>query len=154
MPNTTEVSGRFPSISHPEKFNFLNPGSWPQWRKRFERYMSVSGQDKKTSEEKIDLLLYIMGEDSEDILVQFSPTPTTYDEMMTKFENHFVPRQNVIFERFKFNSRRQLPGESVDTFIVACIHWQTHVNTRHLTRVKRFETELLRECRTRRRLII
>ncbi|KAJ8976403.1 hypothetical protein NQ317_003039 [Molorchus minor] len=38
----------------PEKYNFMNPVMWPQWRKRFESYMSVSGQDTKSDEEKIN----------------------------------------------------------------------------------------------------
>ena len=36
-----------------------------------------------------------------------------------KFKNYFVVRRNVIFERSKFNMRKQEEGESVDTFITA-----------------------------------
>jgi len=32
----------------------------------------------------------------------------------TKFEEHFVVRRNVIFERAKFNQRRKEDGEMVD----------------------------------------
>ena len=34
-------------------------------------------------------------------------------------ERHFVQRRNVIFERAKFNQRRQEEGEPVDSFITA-----------------------------------
>ena len=36
-----------------------------------------------------------------------------------KFEEHFVKQRNIIFERAKFNNRRQEQDEPVDTFITA-----------------------------------
>lgn len=106
-------------VSPPEKFTFSNPAAWPMWRKRFERYMSVSGQNNKSEEEKINVLIYILGEESEDILVQFKKMPTTYEETIQSFHDHFIPRRNVIFERFKFNSRVQQSGEPVESFITS-----------------------------------
>ena len=48
--------------------------------------------------------------------------------MVAKFECHFVKKINVIFERAKFNQRKQEEGESVDDFVTAlyCLseHWQ------------------------------
>ena len=40
-----------------------------------------------------------------------------YSVVKDKFENHFVKRRNIIFERAKFNTRKQEEGESVDSFI-------------------------------------
>ena len=40
-----------------------------------------------------------------------------YSVAREKFENHFVKRRNVIFERARFNSRKQLQDETVDSFI-------------------------------------
>ena len=37
--------------------------------------------------------------------------------MKGKFENYFVVKRNVIFERAKFNLRSRQDGESVDSFI-------------------------------------
>ena len=42
-----------------------------------------------------------------------------YDTVKAKFDSHFMKRRNVIFERAKFNNRRQEPGETVDTFNTA-----------------------------------
>ena len=39
--------------------------------------------------------------------------------MVAKFERHFVKKRNVIFERAKFNQRKQEEGESVDDFVSA-----------------------------------
>ncbi|XP_062849175.1 uncharacterized protein K02A2.6-like [Trichomycterus rosablanca] len=40
-----------------------------------------------------------------------------YAKVMAKFDEHFIPKRNVIFERAKFHSRVQLPGESVEAFV-------------------------------------
>lgn len=115
-------------VSPPEKFNFSTPVAWPQWRKRFERFMSVSGQNCKSDEEKINILVYIMGEESEEILLQFSTAPTTYIQALEMFEIHFIPRRNIIFERYKFNSREQRPGEPVESFITNLHSLAEHCN--------------------------
>ena len=44
----------------------------------------------------------------------------------SKFDDHFVKRRNVIFERAKFNRRIQEGGESVDTFITALYSLAEH----------------------------
>lgn len=105
------------NVAPPEPFNFLVPENWAKWRKRFERYLNVSGQSKKSQAEQIDLLFYIMGEKSEEVLLQLKPAPTTLAGALQKFDSYFNPKTNVIFERFKFNSRVQGQGESIDTFI-------------------------------------
>lgn len=105
------------NVAPPEPFNFSFPEGWAKWRKRFERYINVSGQSAKVATEQIDLLFYIMGEKSEEVLLQFGETPTTLADALNKFDKYFNPKRNVIFERFKFNSRVQRQGESVDSFI-------------------------------------
>lgn len=105
------------NIAPPEPFNFLVPGNWAKWRKRFERYLNVSGQSTKTQKEQMDLLFYIMGEKSEEVLLQLKPAPTTLASALEKFDGYFNPKRNVIFERFKFNSRVQRQGETIENFI-------------------------------------
>lgn len=63
-----------------------------------------------------------MGEKSEEILTQIMPTitaSTTFDRVKERFDSYFRPKRNAIFERYKFNSRIQEPGESVDSFVTA-----------------------------------
>ncbi|KAG5892339.1 hypothetical protein JTB14_011205 [Gonioctena quinquepunctata] len=105
------------SVSPPEKFLFSSPGTWTTWRKRFERYMLVSGQMSKPEEEKINILVYIMGEESEEIMLQFPVQPTSYKDALDSFEKYFIPRRNIIYERFKFHSTIQKPGEPIESFI-------------------------------------
>jgi len=110
------------NIQVPGELDFSKPESWPKWIKRFERYLSVIKLIEKSDKEKIDLLCYSMGEKSEEILTQVIPTitsSTTFSIVKEKFDSYFNPKRNVIFERYKFNSRIQESGESVDSFVTA-----------------------------------
>ncbi len=42
-----------------------------------------------------------------------------YKPVLDKFEAHFVKKRNVIYERARFNIRRQEEGEPVDAFITS-----------------------------------
>ena len=42
---------------------------------------------------------------------------TNYVKVKEKFDQHFIVKRNVIFERAKFNMRTQEPGEPIDIFI-------------------------------------
>nr|CAH7769087.1 unnamed protein product [Callosobruchus chinensis] len=106
-------------VSPSSKFDFTAPQAWPQWRKRFERFMSVSGQNMKPDEEKINILMYVLGEEAEEVMLQFNPQPATFSQTLNAFENHFIPRRNIIFERYKFNTRIQQQGEPIECFITS-----------------------------------
>ena len=63
-----------------------------------------------------------MGDKSEDIFLSFNLTDAEkkeIDTVLNKFESHFILKQNVIYERAKFNSRFQREGETVDDFITS-----------------------------------
>ena len=63
-----------------------------------------------------------MGDQADDILISFKLSTSQlkqYHTVKTKFDEHFVVRRNIIFERAKFSRRRQEDGETVDTFITA-----------------------------------
>ena len=63
-----------------------------------------------------------MGEKVEDIFQSFKLSEgesKNYDAVVERFQSHFVSRRNIIFERAKFNSRKQEDGETADSFITA-----------------------------------
>ena len=109
-------------IAPPKRFTFSNPESWPQWARRFERFRLASELSKQKEEYQINTLVYTMGDAAEDILRSFSLSdeqPKSYETVLAKFHGYFVKKRNVIFERAKFNQRRQQEGESVDDFITS-----------------------------------
>ena len=116
-------------VSPPEPFNFSHPEEWPKWSRRFERFRKASSLDSKDEEVQVNTLLYSMGDEADDILRSFKLSvedAKNYDTVVGKFERHFVRRRNVIYERAKFNQRRQEPGEPVDTFITALYSLAEH----------------------------
>ncbi|UYV70871.1 hypothetical protein LAZ67_8000928 [Cordylochernes scorpioides] len=110
-------------IQPPETFDFSTPNEWPKWRKRFERYLVVSGMKKKEEADKIDLFMYLMGDRADDIFSTFKfekeEEATKLDSVLKAFDSHFCVRKNIIYERAKFNSRIQEDREPVDEFITS-----------------------------------
>lgn len=124
MSNTqsSETSSGIAGLQPPGELEFSRPETWPRWLKRFERYLSVSNAACRGDKEKIDMLCYLMGERAEEILSQIMPdlsATTSYEAVKIKFNGYFAPKKNVVFERFKFNSRMQQTDESVDSFVTA-----------------------------------
>ena len=62
-----------------------------------------------------------MGSEAEKIFASFSFAADTdkdnYDVVMKKFDEHFIPKKNIIFERARFNRRIQRQGESVEEYV-------------------------------------
>ena len=111
------ASYQIPAI---EAFDFSTPTEWANWIRRFERFRNASGIADKSQESQIYTLIYSMGNKADDILQSFNLSEEdskSYKTVKEKFDTHFIQRRNVIFERAKFNSRKQEAGESVDDFI-------------------------------------
>ena len=107
-------------ISPPQSFNFAQPDEWPRWIRRFERFREASGLKSKEQPSQVNTLVYCMGDKADDILSSLDLSDDdkkSYDTVRTKLEQHFVKRKNLIYERARFNQRRQEEGESVDSFV-------------------------------------
>ena len=75
----------------------------------------ASGLASRDDEAQVNTLIYAMGDEADDILRSFAlpeDDRKSYATVKGKFESHFVQRRNVIFERAKFNWRKQEEGES------------------------------------------
>lgn len=104
----------------PESFDFTQPSAWPTWRQRFSRYRIATKLDQEDGDVQVNTLLYAMGKESEPIFSTFTfpvDVEDYYDEVLRKFNEHFVPRRNTIHERACFHRRSQLQGESVEAFV-------------------------------------
>ena len=60
-----------------------------------------------------------MGPEAEKIYTTFTDMDdnTTLQQVLAKFDEHFVPRVNVLHELALFYSRAQLPDENVETYV-------------------------------------
>ena len=82
----------------------------------------ASGLSEKDKSTQIAALVYSMASIAEDILAPFTLMEDeykAYHSVKHKFDSHFMKRRNVIFERTKFNYRRQGDDESVESFVTA-----------------------------------
>ena len=105
-----------------ECFDFGKPGDWPSWVCRFERFREASGLKEKEEEAQVSALIYMMGDKAEDILRSFGlkdEDKKKYKVVRDRYEAYFVKKRNVIYERAKFNLRKQEDGEPVDDFVTS-----------------------------------
>ena len=82
----------------------------------------ASGLQSQAEETQVNALIYCMGDEAEVILGSFELSEgdtKQYQTVRSKFDAHFIPRRNIIYERAKFTSCKQKEGEPVDTFIMA-----------------------------------
>ena len=130
----TDLDENFWSLAL-EPSNFRCPNDWTKWKHCFDRYLIVSGLQKKSEELQINSLIYCMVDKAEDILASFElaeEDAKRYETVATKFKDHFNPKNNIIFERAKFNSRKQEEGEPADVFITALHTLSEHCDYRTL----------------------
>lgn len=96
-------------------------GNWLKWKKQFNLYMVATGYNKKPDEQKVAMLVNLLGTDAQDVydnFVYISPeTSTQYDVVMKKFEQYCLPRVKVVVERFNFTNVVQKEGQSFDSFL-------------------------------------
>ena len=66
------------------------------------------------------ITIYAIGPAPEHIFGTFDPTKKAeYEDVIKQYDEHFVPKTNIIHERAKFQSRVSKVGENVETFIRA-----------------------------------
>ena len=121
------------SMSHHQKtLIFMNPVEFDKWlTRRFERFKLASGLNEKSEETQVNTLVYCMGKQADDVFQSFSLSldqMKNYNTVKNKFKSHFVISKNTIFERAKFNTRRQEDDESADSFITLYTLCQSTVN--------------------------
>ena len=96
------------TIAPPEPFLFSQPENWGKWIRRFNRFCKSSGMAEKPEPDQVNTLIYSMGDQAEDILLSSRLTEEEAKKYLTVVENfqqYFVKRKNVIYERSKFNQR-------------------------------------------------
>lgn len=106
--------------SAPEQLNFAKPEGWPNWKQRFSRYRLATKLNKEPADVQVSALIYSMGPEAEQVYKSFvleDDEEEDFDYVLRLFDEHFVPKRNVIFERARFHSQTQKTGESVEQYI-------------------------------------
>lgn len=117
-----------PGYKPPGNFDFSKPVEWPAWKQRFLRYRTASKITEDDGAIRVSGLIYSMGQEAEKIFYLFAfPAATAeianpqnhFETVIRLFDNHFVPKRNVIHERAKFYTQSQLPNESIEQYVCA-----------------------------------
>jgi hypothetical protein len=118
------------SLKTPEPFSFGASdlaSQWKLWRRQFEWYLIAirTDPDEEVDEEKqVGMLITLLGSEGLKIYDTFIFPRALADDakkiqpVLDKFQAHFEPRRSEVFERFKFLRRHQLPGETLDTWLI------------------------------------
>lgn len=77
-----------------------------------------------SSAENVDCMVYTMGDEAEDILK--ASVLTEEEKLNCSAVKDFVGRHNIIFERGRFNVRKQKLGETADSFITSVHKLEEH----------------------------
>jgi len=108
-------------LDPPEKLDFAKPQEWLHWKQRFERFRcatKVEDEGRRSSSDKCLCLHH--WERGSNIFKAFTFTSgdeKKYAKVIEKFDEHFVPKRNIIHKRACFHCRVQKEGETVDAFI-------------------------------------
>ena len=107
-------------LDSPEKLNFAKPQEWPDWKQRFEWFRCATKLNEEDKVLQINALIYTMGKEAEHVFKAFTfakADEKKYAKVIEKFNEHFVPRRNIIHERACFHRHVQREGETVEAFI-------------------------------------
>ncbi len=98
-----------------------NPDNWTAFKRQFLLYRTASGLGNKTKQVQSSTLLLIAGPDAQRVFdtLNFAEDEDTEDVtvILQKFDEHYLPRKNLTYERHKFHTKTQFPGEKVESFI-------------------------------------
>ncbi|XP_061710675.1 uncharacterized protein K02A2.6-like [Cydia pomonella] len=97
--------------------------AWRRWYTQFQVFLKASGVYKETSDVQASLLVNLIGSEGYNVYLTFRFTKDeNRDDLQTlvdKFNDHFGTKQNETMARFKFFSRNQESGESIDEYVTA-----------------------------------
>lgn len=93
---------------------------WKQWIQQFKRYSTAIELDKKPSEVQEAIFMTVIGPEAIEIFNNFNfsdDQKQNLQEVKRKFQEYFLPKTNVSFERFLFHKIIQKMDESFDEFL-------------------------------------
>lgn len=90
------------------------------WISRFRNFLCTTKLERKPENVRCAQLLHYIGEDGYRIYKTFKFEDEEVDKLeilIKKFENHFLPKENLSYERYTFFNLRQKHGQSIEQFM-------------------------------------
>lgn len=94
------------------------PLAWRNFVSSLKIYLRASGLEKEPDTRKVAILLSLIGEDAMEVYYSFNVDLDTvkFEDLIKKFECHYMPKVNVVIERHKLFNRKQRTDEDIETF--------------------------------------
>lgn len=97
--------------------------AWRRWRQQFLLFIKASGVDSENSAVQASLLINLIGPEGFDVYQTFTFTKDTdkddVNEVLKKFDSYFGTKENITLLRYKFFTRNQEEGESIQQYVTA-----------------------------------
>ena len=95
--------------------------NWKKFKQKYTNYEIATGISSKASSTRVATLLTVIGNDAIDVFNTLTwdaeGDDKKIEKVLLKFEEHCEPKKNVSYERYKFFSRAQESGESIDQYV-------------------------------------
>ena len=99
--------------------------NWRFFKQMWNNYEIASGLDTKTDEVRKATLQVVMGQECFSVLQNLNLTQAQLASSVTivnALNDYFLPKTNVIYERYKFNTRNQAHHKTIDEYVSALRH--------------------------------
>ncbi|KAF2881235.1 hypothetical protein ILUMI_24940 [Ignelater luminosus] len=93
---------------------------WKFWKQKFNTYLKATEICKKSEETQCAQLLQYIGDEAIHIYNTFKfekDEVNKIDELIEKFTEYFKPKNNLVLERHKFFTRKQMQGETILQYV-------------------------------------
>ena len=122
-----------------------------KWRYVWSAFKTVTNLLSQPSPFRVSAFITCIGPDTLDIhnglALENELEKQNIEKIFDLWNSYCLGETNVIYERFKFNNRRQTPDESVDAFAAALVSWLPHAKS-EICRTNSFATGLCLEFQT------
>ena len=97
---------------------------WKKFELAWKNYALATELVEKDEKVQVATLLTVIGEEAREVYLTFTDWERESDNkkiapVLKKFAMYWKPKQNVPFERYRFNRRVQEPGEAYDQYKTA-----------------------------------
>lgn len=97
--------------------------AWRKWLRQFRVFIKASGVHKEPIDVQASLLINLIGSEGYNIYSTFKFTKDedrdNLDKLIELFNNYFGTKTNTTMVRFKFFTRNQEVGETIDEYVTA-----------------------------------
>ena len=88
------------------------------WIRVFDNYVLAMGEELSDARKRA-LLIHCLGAEGQRIFYTLTVVDDKYATALTAIQELFVPKVNVVAERYRFRQRSQHTGESTDQYVAA-----------------------------------